>query len=95
MNEERKYFECAECEREVSVNFRTNGRPNVCLDCSKPHQRPPIGINARWLITEKRLTDIAGAIEKYKNANISPLPEWYAEFYDLHNWLTKYREENL
>lgn len=49
----------------------------------------PIGLQPKWLISEKRYQDIKSAIERFENAGISVPLEWHEELHELSLYLVR------
>lgn len=51
--------------------------------------KPPLGLKPRWIVEEERLTEVKTAIYRYMNKNL-PIPsEWYEEYLELVNKVSR------
>lgn len=57
-------------------------------------EKPFLGVEPRWLVIEKRLTQLVHAVERWVESG-QPLPlhseEWESEIADCVRWLRVYR----
>lgn len=53
------------------------------------NSKPPIGITPRWLLDEKREIELRQAIERYIEAGYSIPMEWYQEWDEIIERLSK------
>lgn len=52
--------------------------------------KPPIGITPRWLLDEEREIELRQAIERYIDAGYSIPMEWYQEWNEIIERLSKF-----
>ena len=48
-------------------------------------EKPPLGLEPRWIHDSRRAKEIIDAIERYTDANMSIKKEWIEELKDLFN----------
>ena len=53
-------------------------------------QKPPLGSTPRWLLDEKREIELRQAIERYIDAGYSIPMEWYQEWNEIIERLSKF-----
>lgn len=54
--------------------------------------KPPTGLIPRWLITEKRMTEIVEAMSRFRGENMEIPKEWLDELMDLQTWYKNYKD---
>lgn len=65
-----------ECDHQSSLRERGEGEMNR----QKINNAPPLGIMPKTIWQEQRRVELAGAIQRYLEANLPLLPEWITEW---------------